>query len=52
MKFTPRQELKNLNFMKCSQEQEMYTRNNGDKTLIVGMHVNDLINTSINVEDV
>ena len=29
--------LKSLNFMKCSQEQSMYTRNNGVETFIVGM---------------
>ena len=38
--------------MKCSQEQVVYTRNNGVKTLIVGVYVNDLIVTGTSVEDV
>ena len=35
--------------MKCSQEQAMYTRNNGVETLIVGVYV---IITGKSVEDV
>ena len=31
--------LKSLKFMKCSQEQTVYTRNNGTETLIVDVYV-------------
>ena len=41
-----------LNFMKCSQEKTVYTRNNGVETLIVGMDVDDLIVNGISVESV
>ena len=44
--------LKSLNFMKCSQEQAVYTRNNGVETLIVGVYVDDLIFISTSVEGV
>ena len=36
--------------MKCSQEQAVYTRNNGDETLIVGVYVDDLIVIGTSVE--
>ena len=38
--------------MKCSQEQTVYTRNNGVETLIVGIYVDDLILTGTSVEGV
>ncbi|XP_022922173.1 uncharacterized protein LOC111430238 [Cucurbita moschata] len=38
--------------MKCSQEQAVYTRNNGDETLIVGVYVDDLIVIGTNVEGI
>ena len=44
--------LKSLNFMKCSQEQVVYTRNNGAETLIVGVYVDDLIITDTSVESI
>ena len=44
--------LKSLNFMKCSQEQAVYTRNNETETLIVGVYVDDLIVTGTSVEGV
>ena len=37
--------MKSLGFKKCSQEQAVYTRNNGDEALIVGVYVDDLIVT-------
>ena len=44
--------LKSLNMMKCSQEQAVYTRNNGAETLIVGVYIDDLIVTGTSVEGI
>ena len=44
--------LKSLNFTKCSQEQVVYTRNDGVETFIVGIYVDDLIVIDTNVEGV
>ena len=44
--------LKSLNFMKCIQDQAVYTRNDGAEILIADVYVDDLIITGISVEGV
>ena len=44
--------LKSLNFMKFSQEQAVYIRNDGVQTLIVDVYIDDLIVTDTSVEGV
>ena len=44
--------LKSLNFMKCSQEQAVYIRNDGVETFIVGVYIDDLIVTGTSVEGI
>ena len=44
--------LKSLNFRKCSQEQTVYTRNDGIETIIVGVYVDDPIITGTSVKGI
>ncbi|KAL9273928.1 Retrovirus-related Pol polyprotein from transposon TNT 1-94-like protein [Drosera capensis] len=44
--------LKKLGFMRCAQEQAIYTRGEGDAALIVGVYVDDLIVTGGNTREV
>ncbi|KAL9266755.1 Copia protein-like protein, partial [Drosera capensis] len=44
--------LKELRFTRCSQEQAVYTRGEGDAALIVGVYVDDLIVTGGNTAEV
>ncbi|KAL9265744.1 Retrovirus-related Pol polyprotein from transposon RE2-like protein, partial [Drosera capensis] len=44
--------LKELGFTRCSQEQAVYTRGEGDAALIVGVYVDDLIVTGGNTAEV
>ncbi|KAL9274065.1 Retrovirus-related Pol polyprotein from transposon TNT 1-94-like protein, partial [Drosera capensis] len=44
--------LKELGFTRCSQEQAVYTRGDGDAALIVGVYVDDLIVTGGNTGEV
>ncbi|XP_047326713.1 uncharacterized protein LOC124930411 [Impatiens glandulifera] len=41
-----------LGFMKCSQDQAVYTRNHGEEVLIVGIYVEDLIVTGSSIKGV
>ncbi|XP_047331555.1 uncharacterized mitochondrial protein AtMg00810-like [Impatiens glandulifera] len=41
-----------LGFVKCSQEQVVYTRNHGEEVLIVGVYVDDLIVTRSSIKNV
>ena len=44
--------MKSLGFKKCSKEQAVYTRNNGEEALIVGVYVDDLIVTGSSAEGI
>lgn len=44
--------LKSLNYMKCSQEHVVYTRNHGAKAFIVGVYVDKLIITDTSVDGI